>query len=243
MRNFITYFILVCLSLPALAQNTAKQLPNQFEIAVNGDTINRTNAQGKRSGIWSIYNESRFGDDSFYDIGEYTEDKKHGVWKMYSKSGLLIKAVNYYNNYKHGEAKFYDQGRLVCVGQNKALRTDVAYDTILVEDAITNELKERIIPTSLGSVRHGLWVYYKPPFKEITRIEEYQLDELIYEKDYTTKTDSMAIQKKLATYPHASGKLPPGIWRRKKGKAPVRFTDFPENAKFIKPNPGKKKKH
>ena len=217
-KNFVTYFILMSLGTTVLAQSSTKLSPNQYAIAVNGDTINRTNEKGHKTGLWSIYNESRFGDDSFYDIGEFSENKKIGVWKMYSNEGLLIKAVNFYNNFKHGEAKYYDQGRLVCVGQHKALRTDVPYDTIMVEDPLTNELKERIIPTSLGSVRHGFWIYYKPPFNEVTRIEEYQLDELIYEQDYTTKSDSIALKQRLAKYPHTSGKLPVGFWGGKKVK-------------------------
>jgi antitoxin component YwqK of YwqJK toxin-antitoxin module len=240
-KKIVIYFILVFLSGQLLAQSSGMRSPFQYEIAMNGDTINRTNKNGLRVGLWSIYNESRFGDDSFYETGAFTEDKKNGVWKMYSKNGLLLRATNYYNNYKNGEEKFYDDGRLFCIGQNKALRTDVAYDTIMIEDPVTNKLTEKIVPTSLGSVRHGFWVYYKPPFNEIKRIEEYQLDELIYEQDYTTKSDSLAFKKRLAKYPHSSGKLPPGIWGVKKGKAPVRFTDFKENEKFIKPNPGKKK--
>jgi hypothetical protein len=223
-----------------VAQSINQLSPNQYAINRKGDTINRTDEQGKKTGIWSVYHQSRYGDDSYYELGHYTDNKKHGNWKTYQKNGLLMNQTNYYNGFKNGEVKFYSEGRLVCKGQFKALRTDVPYDTIQVEQP-NGDYKERVIPTSLGSVRHGFWVYYKPPFNEIQKIEEFQWDELVYEQDYATQADSLAYQSRMAKYPHSSGKLPPGIWGRKKGKAPSRFTDFPENTKFIKPNPGKKK--
>lgn len=240
-KRIITYFILILVSANAFGQTNKKLKPNQYVLSVAGDTINRTDGTGKRTGLWSIYYESRYGDDSYYEVGEFDNNKKQGSWKTYAKNGLLLKEVNYHNDFKHGETKFYEGGRLVCVGQFKALRTDVAYDTIFVEQPITNELKQKIIPTSLGSVRHGLWVYYKPPFNEIKRIEEYQFDDLIYEKDYVTKSDSAVIQSRISKYPHTTGNLPAGFWGGKKGQAPPRYTDFPENMKYVKPNPGKKK--
>ncbi len=241
MKKIVIYFILICATTNICAQTTIKLEPNQFELSVGGDTINRTDHNGNRIGVWSIYYESRFGDDSYYEVGTFSKNRKQGSWKTFSKNGLLLKETTYHNNYKNGESKFYEEGRLVCIGQYKALRTDVAYDTIEVENPVTHEYNERIIATSLGSVRHGLWVYYKPPFNEIRRIEEYQLDDLIYEQDYTTKSDSIAIQNRLAKYPHTSGKLPIGIWGNKKNRTPPRYTDFPTNMKYIKPNPGKKK--
>lgn len=240
MKKLVTYFVFLQISLNCAAQETNQLSPNQFAINGNGDTINRTDAQGKKTGMWSIFNQSRYGDDSFYELGEYTDDKKQGSWKMYQKNGLLLNQTNYYNGFKNGEVKFYNEGRLVCKGQYKALRTDVPYDTIQVEQP-DGGFKEKVIPTSLGSVRHGFWIYYKPPFNEIQKIEEFQWDELVYVQDYATKADSVAYRNRMAKYPHSSGKLPPGIWSRKKGKAPAKFTDIPEDTKFIKPNPGKKK--
>lgn len=241
MKKFITYIILICLSVQTQAQVITKTEPNQFEILQNGDTINRTDENGNRVGYWSIYHPGRYGDDPYYEVGNFNNNKKHGGWKSYAKNGFVREEINYFNNYKNGEAKFYDRGRLICIGQYKALRTDAAYDTIQVEDPVTNLYKSKIVPTSLGSVRHGFWVYYKPPFNEIKRIEEWSVDDLIYEKDYVTKTDSLYIQKRLSAYPHTSGKLPKGFWSKDKGRAPVRFTDFPENVKYVKPNVRKKK--
>lgn len=217
-------------------QTETKLSPNLYALSANGDTINRTDAQGERFGFWRIYHEGRYGNDPYYELGEFSANKKNGTWKEYSKNGLLLQQVNYFNGYKNGEAKFYDQGRLVCIGNYKALRTDVAYDTIQVEDPITNEYTEKVVPTSLGSVRHGFWVYYKPPFNEIKRIEEWQVDDLVYEKDYVSKTDSLYIQKRLESYPHNPNKKGNRIWPNQKERAPARFTDFPENTPYVKPN-------
>lgn len=235
-KKIITYIILVTFSTTTWAQSKLKLEKNQYEISSKGDTINRTDQKGVRIGFWSIYHEGRYGNDPYYEMGEFSEGKKHGIWQEYTKNGLLLEQINYYNGYKNGEAKYYDQGQLVCIGNFKALRTDVAFDTLQIEDPITHEFKEKIIPTTLGSVRHGFWVYYKPPFNEIKRIEEWSVDDLIYEKDYVSKTDSIYIEKRINGYPHATGKEPAEFWSPQKGKAPARFTDFPENMQYIKPN-------
>lgn len=232
----------MCIGSQLYAQSATEMLPNQYVLSSNGDTINRTNEKSERIGFWRIFHEGRYGNDPYYELGKYVENKKNGVWQEFSKNGLLLEQINYFNGFKNGEAKFYDQGRLVCIGHYKALRTDVAYDTIQVEDPITNAFTEKIIPTSLGSVRHGFWVYYKPPFNEIKRIEEWQVDDLIYEKDYVSKTDSVYIQKRLERYPHSAKKKGDSFWPKKKNRAPARFTDFPENTPYVKPNVRKIKK-
>lgn len=240
-KNFFTYFIFIFSAQICVAQNTALLSPNLFEISSNGDTINRTDQNGNRVGIWSEYQGSRFGDDAFYEVGKYSKNKKHGNWKTYAKNGILLKEANYYNNFLNGESKFYDQGQLICIGQYKALRTDYEFDTILVENPITNAFEERIFPTSMGSVRHGFWTFYKPPYNEIRKVQEYQADELIYEHEYVTKSDSLAIQRRLNKYPHISKKKTVGFWRRGKEKKPPLYTDFPIDTKHVTPNPGKKK--
>lgn len=214
---------------------------NQYVLSVTGDTINRTNAKGVPYGIWNVYHESRFGNDSYFEVGEYQNGRQHGPWRTYTKGGTMTKETNYYNGFRNGEITFYERGQLVCRGNYKALRTDVAYDTILVENPTDNSLKEKIVPTSLGSVRHGFWTYYKPPFNKIIKIEEYQVDELVYSREYENEADSLAIQKRLDIFPHNSKRLPPGIWTKNRGKKAPRFTDFPANTKYVKPNPGKKK--
>lgn len=229
-----------------MAQNKKKNLKpkaNQFVLSVTGDTINRTDANGVSYGLWNVYHESRFGDDSFFEVGKFENGKRHGPWRTYTKGGTMLKEINYYNGYKNGEIKFYDHGQLVCRGNYRALRTDVAYDTIMVEDPTDNSLKEKIVPTSLGSVKHGFWTYYSPPFNKIDKVEEYQVDELIYSHVYETKADSVAIQKRIEMFPHNSNRLPNGIWTQDRGRKAPRFTDFPANMKYVKPNPGKKHKH
>ncbi len=217
--------------------------PNLYEIAMSGDSINRTDHEGLRQGIWNVYHESRYGDDAYFEIGKYTDNKKNGEWKTYSKSGTILKEENYYNNYLNGEVRFYDNGMLTCVAQYLALRTDVPYDTIAVEDPITGEFVDKVIPTNLGSVRNGFWKYYKPPYNEIRKIEEYQLDELIYEQEYGTASDSILFQQRIDKYPHRSHRPPVGFWTIDRGRKPPRYTDFPENMKTIIPNKSTKTKN
>lgn len=243
-KNFSIYFFLFFASTTCWAQSAKKksgQAPNQYQLSVTGDTLNRTDANGLRYGLWNVYHEARYGDGAFFEIGEFVNDRRHGTWRTYTKDGIIMLETNYYNGFKDGEIKYYDRGRLVCRGNFKALRTDVPYDTLLIEDPKDNSLKEKIVPTSLGSVRHGFWTYYKPPYNKVDRVEEYQVDELIYSHVYETEADSVAIQKRFDMFPHNSNRMPNGIWTLDRGKKAPRFTDFPANTKYVKPNPGKKK--
>jgi len=239
-NKIILYFILLF----ALAQAKAQKKhlkPNQFVVSVGGDTINRTDEHGLQQGLWNVYYPSNYGDESYFEIGKFVNGKKQGVWNTYSKNGIPMKSETYYNDYKNGEVKMYDNGQLFCIGNYRALRTDAAFDTILVEDPTNNKLVERIISTSLGSMKHGFWTYYKAPYNEIKKIEEYQLDELIYSQEYTTKSDSIAFRQRIEQYPHKSNQLPAGFWSMEKEKAPPRFTDFPENMQHVEPNKRKTK--
>ena len=246
MKKISTYFILAVIGFSSYEScfgQTTDLAPNQYELSITGDTLNRTNDDGVRIGLWNVYFESRFGDDSYFEVGKFALGKKHGKWSTYTKDGFLTQEINYFNGYKNGEIKFYDRGRLICRGNYRALRTDVAYDTILVENPTDNSYTQKVVPTSLGSVRHGFWTYFKPPFNKIYKVEEYQVDILVYSHDYENERDSMAIQKRIDMFPHNSNELPPGIWTIDRGKKARRFTDFPENLKGVKPNPGKKHKH
>lgn len=243
-RIIFTIFILL-IGIPSEAQNRAKSLPGllSYELTPGGDTINRVDAQNHRQGRWVSYHPERYGDEAFYEIGYFLNNDKIGAWRAFTKDGVLMKEENYKNGRKHGEAKYYEQGHLICVGNYLALNARYKYDTIMVEDPDTELWKPVIIESRFGSVKHGFWTFYKPPSLEIEKIVEYQADEIIYENEYLTKDDSVYLEKRIQHYPHnANGQLPTNTWvlPQDKGKKPIRYTDFPENTKYVKPNPGRK---
>ena len=120
------------------------------------------------------------------------------------------------------------------------LKAKNEYDTILVEDPLTNFIKPVRIKTDVGSVRHGFWTYYTPGSKKIEKVLEYQADEVIYEKEYLTKVDSTYLEKKMQSFPHNSNKQPDEVWHFDKNTKQLKYTDIPDNTKSVVPNVRKK---
>lgn len=213
---------------------------NAFEISLKGDTINKI-INKKKQGYWAEQFSEKNDEKAFYEIGNYTDNYKTGNWKKYEMNGILLADENYKLGKLDGEAKYYENGYLSYTGNYLALRSDVKFDTIEVEDPVTAFKKTMVIDTKAGSVKNGTWTFFEIPFSKIIRIMEFAADELIYDKDYTVKEDSLLkvenvkptpqqLQNKIIAHPHQDNNK----------KAP-RFTDFPENGKGVKPNPGKKR--
>ena len=110
----------------------------------------------------------------------------------------------------------------------------------MVEDPITNVTKPIRIKADVGSVRHGLWTYYKTGTSQIEKVIEYQADEIVYQKEYPTQADSLYLESKKKKLPHISKQDPPQVWHYNKSKKPVKYTDFPENTQYVTPNVRKK---
>lgn len=215
-----------------------------FEVLENGDTINKLDQNKVKHGKWLHYTEGKYSDPSMYEYGNYDSDKRTGKWMVYDKEGRTTAEENYKNGLKNGEARYYEQGSLYCVGNYLALKSIYEYDTVMVENPITNALRPVVIKASVGSVRHGLWTFYDVYTHKVDRVVEYQVDEVIYEKDYSgeNKTDTTTASQKLREMPHVSQKPPPNVWTEGKGKKPAKYTDIPDNVQYVKPNVRKDKK-
>lgn len=207
-----------------------------YEVLNSGDTVNRLDAKNNKVGKWLITKESKYGEEGFMEFGVYDKNNKVGTWKTYSLSGQIISIENFKAGRRDGEARYFDNGYLYCVGNFLALRAKYEYDTIMVEDPVTNVSKPVRIKTDVGSVRHGFWTYYTPGSKKIERVVEYQIDEIVYEKDYISKVDSIYLEKKMKSFPHVSNKQSEDVWHVDNNKKKIRYTDIPENAQFVVPN-------
>ncbi len=241
MKNQIILYSLLFIFCPSLL---LAQEWKSYEISKKGDTINKIDQDNLRQGKWYEVQASAYGNEGFYAVGYYADNKKYGTWRSYTTTGIIMVEENYKNGYRHGKIKYYDNGYLVCSGQYLALNTKQPFDTIMVDNPDTDIAEPRVISTALGSVKHGFWVFYKIPSFEIDKVREYQLDEMIYEKDYVSKADSAFIKKRQAVFPHKTKGSPSNIWIKntdKNRKAP-RFTDFKENETNIIPNVRRKKK-
>ncbi len=211
-----------------------------FELLENGDTINKMDSKNRRQGKWLIINKGGYGEEDFIEFGPFDDDIRNGLWKTYTADGIIISQELFKQGNKNGEARYYDEGYLYCVGNYLALRSKYDYDTIMVEDPITNMEKPVVIKADVGSVRHGFWTYYDPPKTDVKRVVEYQADEIIYEKEYAAKVDSTYIKKRMESFPKGISQTNQMILD--KNKRPAKFTDIPDNAEYVKPNVRNKKK-
>jgi antitoxin component YwqK of YwqJK toxin-antitoxin module len=156
-----------------------------FELLENGDTINKLDNKNRKWGKWLIVNKGGYGEEDFMELGSFDDDVRTGVWKSYTMNGTIISQEFFKQGNKSGEARYYDDGFLFCVGNYLALRSKYDYDTIMVEDPNTGMEKPVILKSDVGSVRHGFWTYYNTPTTDVKKVLEYQVDEVIYEKEYT----------------------------------------------------------
>lgn len=206
-----------------------------YEVIENGDTINKTDSKHRKQGAWMIFHEARMGEPALLEFGFYRDDKKQGMWRQFTRTGKLIAAENYKKGLLDGEAKYYDEGRLQCIGNYYALREDRnGIDTILVEDPVTNIEKPVAIKSETGCIRHGLWTYYDTETGKIAKVVEYQGDNIIYEKDYLSAKDSVAIKKKWKMLPNGAPDERDRVWYFDKNKRPVTFKELHEQAGKIK---------
>lgn len=211
-----------------------------YELLENGDTINKMDSKNRKQGKWLTVNKGGYGEDGFIEYGEFHDDIRSGLWKTYTMEGVIISQEFFKQGNKSGEARYYEEGYLYCVGNYLALRSKYDYDTIMVEDPVTNLEKPVVIKTDVGSVRHGFWTFYDAPTTDVKRVVEYQADEVIYEKEYTAKVDSTYIKKRMESFPKGISQTNQMILD--KNKRPAKFTDIPDNAEYVKPNVRNKKK-
>ncbi|MBK7762735.1 MAG: hypothetical protein IPI46_05095 [Bacteroidetes bacterium] len=213
-----------------------------FEILENGDTINRLDSKNNRHGKWMAEYPAHHEEPAYIEIGNYVQGAKQGLWQSYYTNGILISEVNYKNNLKDGEARYYDESGLLCIGHYLALNAKYEFDTVYVEQVDKDELKPMVVKTDVGSIRHGSWTYYEPPSREIKRVIEFQGDDVVFDTTYTqmTKTDSLFYLQKIKSFPHVNKRVDTNEWIDTKNRKKIKYTDFPDNATHIKPNERKK---
>src|SRR5471030_3065272 len=81
------------------------------------DSVNVTDANGKKQGKWIIYNKTvhkpNYTDDQKVEEGFYTDGKKTGIWKEYYPNNALKSKITYDNGHPNGYAIMYhDNGKI-----------------------------------------------------------------------------------------------------------------------------------
>lgn len=87
-------------------------LAQSFEL-LNRDTINLTDAQGKRQGKWIIYGKMKnlpnFPPEAKVEEGKYLDSRKTGPWKEYYANGNVKNKITFENNRPNGYAIMYHE--------------------------------------------------------------------------------------------------------------------------------------
>ncbi len=177
--------------------------------------VNQYDKAGKKHGMWWVSLPPKMGEDGVNEFGAYYHGNKQGPWYKVNHLGDIVSIESFRNNFLDGEVKYYQKGQLYCTGNYKALSTQKPFDTIVVVDPITHEESYKVIATQQGTIRHGAWKYYNPETGHMIKEEEYQADELVYQKDYTISAalDSTIRKKHEQRLPHVRGAKytpPPG---------------------------------
>lgn len=165
--------------------------------------VNQLDGSGKKHGDWVIKKQEVRGEPEYTSFGAYVHGVKNGTWYKMDDQGDLVSIENYANDFLSGVVKYYSKGQLACVGNYLALNTSSPYDSVLIEDPVTGAQSFVRIPSSWGTVRHGMWHYYEPLTGRLIRDVEYQVDNIIYTKEYPyTKEDTVYYQKRAKNLPH-----------------------------------------
>jgi hypothetical protein len=209
-------FALLCNGLPAMAQHM------DTVGATEPLSLNQRDGQGHKNGPWWENIPALRGEPAYYAFGSYDHGKKIGPWYRINSVGDLEAIENFRFDVLHGEVKYFEQGKLVCVGHYRGLNTSQAFDTVLVVHPVTGEERLVRVSTQQGALRHGLWQFYDPATGRLIREEEYQVDERISSKTFEiAPRDSAYYRQREMNMPHNR----PVHYKPPKGKS-TSLTDF-----------------
>ena len=178
--------------------------------------MNQTNKKGQRTGLWLVQQPERMGEEAYGEFGTYLNGRKTGVWYRMTNMGEVQAIEHYKDNLLDGEVKYFEAGRLVCIGHYRGLNPDQKYDTIFVMDPITQAEKLVRLPTDRGTLKHGTWRFYDPETGRLTKEEEWSVDELISRNEFTiSKFDSAYYERRVKAMPHSQKRnyMPPASKR------------------------------
>lgn len=168
------------------------------------DNLNKKDKQGKKQGMWFFNMPSQFGDPSYMEFGTYKDDLKSGLWYKLSNERQLISIETYKQGVLDGQAQYFDEGRLYCIGNYRGIYSKYAYDTFMVTNPVTLNDTMVIISSDRGYTKHGLWRYYNPVTGHLVKEEEYQVDLLLREEEFAEPAPRAVPER--PKLPHEGGK-------------------------------------
>lgn len=165
-----------------------------YTIGVKGDTLNCVDKHDLKQGKWVNHVDEVRGEPGYEEEGIYKDNRKEGVWRIYTLMGDLMGVEFYKWGNKDGVAQYFaSSGALLKEESWKALNPDKAYDTLQVEDVDhLNTYKTVIVKNDGVAIRDGIWKYYDPNMGTVVRTESYTLGKLNAIKSDGANTASSA---------------------------------------------------
>ncbi len=214
---FIIGMLTVCSS---FAQN------GSFIIGVKGDTLNRIDFKSMKQGKWVIRTDEVRGEPGNEQEGEFKNNRKENIWRIYSLQGDLTGLEFYHWGNKDGTCQYFNaSGSLIREESWRALNPDKLYDTLEIEDIDhLNEYKTVIVKNEGVAIRHGQWKFYDPASGMINKIQTYTMGKL-----ETPKPEDLNDSTKLAAKKMVKPKEVQDFEKKNAGKKKVRVRDGATN--------------
>jgi hypothetical protein len=213
----LIFFIFMLFSLPAFSQWKS------YMIGVKGDTLNKVDNKGQKQGKWVNHVDELRGEPGFEEEGIYLNNRKEGIWRLYSLNGDLTGVENYRWGNKDAVCQYFNpSGALIREESWRAMNPEKLYDTIEVEDIDHLDHYRTVVVKNEGvAIKHGEWKYYDPSTGMIFKTENYTLGKLEKPKAAAATRDSATTASKSVAKP----KEVLDFEKKNSGKKKVRFRD------------------
>jgi hypothetical protein len=167
-----------------LATNATAQYKS-FKISANGDTINIVDNKGLKQSRWVNSIAPLRGEPGYDEEGEYKDDKKTGVWRLYNTTGDIIGVENYLYGGKDGLQQYFSYlGGLVREENWKGYNPDAPYDTVAVYGNGNGEITSyKIVKAEQYSVKDGEWKFYNAETGEVESTQHWDRNRLVKDAD------------------------------------------------------------
>jgi hypothetical protein len=186
-----------------------------YMIGIKGDTLNCTDFQNRKQGKWTVHVENVRGEPGYEEEGIYKNDKKEGLWRVYTLMGDLQAIENYKWGGKNGISQYFTLQCLLREESWKVIDPDNPFDTVKVYDLNNpDKFTLKIVKVEGTSEKYGKWKYYNPSTGAIVKTEEYVLGQLIdpLKSPYAKPAqDSMLAQKTIKESSGTTKTKPPEV--------------------------------
>ncbi len=156
-----------------------------YTLSDKGDTLNAVDNKGMKQGKWLLHTDPLRGEPGYEEEGIFVNNKREGVWRIYTLQGDVIALENYRYGGKDGKSQYFSPlGDLLREEGWRAYNPDAPYDTIPVYGTGSNEIISfKIVRAEQYSVKDGDWTAYDPTTGRISSLERYDRGRLIDASD------------------------------------------------------------